>query len=287
VSSYFTEVEAYRSTTDITAMSRADCIANGSLIYSGTLETYADTGLTAGTRYYYKVFAKYTVEGMAYYSTGTTNSETTLVAPPILSSAATNTAGTIITLTFDKDMANPSGKHAQFSATVAGAARGITAAALNVDTMKIDLTLASAVTSGQVVTVSYTAGDVTSSDTSPLASFSGQSVINNVPAPVLYQQWTTYPNTPDLTSAYPYQLIGNNGGTIMLFVSTGKYHRSVSTIVNSSAFYYYTFSGGAWTGRHFVPGGNGTTKDNTILQCNHAIYTDSTYTTIFFNQTTP
>src|SRR5690606_38107680 len=39
----------------------------------------------------------------------------TVFAPPVLQSATTNAAGTQIILTFDKAMADASGKHAEFS----------------------------------------------------------------------------------------------------------------------------------------------------------------------------
>jgi uncharacterized repeat protein (TIGR02059 family) len=292
VSSLFTEIEVYKHTVDLSTRDRAYCDANATLIYNGTNESYNNTGLTAGTTYFYKVFAKYNINGIAYYSTGVNDSETTSVAPPILQSAATNTAGTVITLTFDKAMANPSGKHAQFSATAAGSARSITAAALNADTTKIDLTLASAVTSGQTVTISYTAGDVTSADTSPLASFSGQSVINNVVSP--YQQWASgYPQSPALTLDYPYQVIITKSTNTYLFMSTRPMYKYTADndfylLANSSTKIckqpLWTFYGD-WndisSNFKFLD------SPYTILQANNDVYNNSALTTIAFAKTTP
>lgn len=300
----FLGVEIYRHTTDLASRDRAWCAANATLRYEGTNQSFNDTGLTAGTTYYYKVFAKYDVDGDTHYASGATASQTTSVAPPVLVSAATNTAGTVITLTFDKAMANPSGKHGQFSAVVAGTSRSFTAAALNADTTKIDLTLASAVTSGQVVTVSYTAGDVAASDTSPLSSFSGVSVTNNVVS--LYQQWNGYPQSPagaELTTN-PYQCI------IFEAISNIVY-----LVYDSTPLYHYLYNGGGGSDpRDQIRCQDGTLQrcqlsegiwqsatlmtyatyayaknylDGAILEANTNIYTDSTLTTVYFAKTTP
>ncbi|WP_292423374.1 S-layer family protein, partial [Methanoregula sp.] len=106
-------------------------------------------------------------------------------APPTVSSAATNTAGTLITISFNKAMANPTGKQGQFSYTVnGGAPQAFSTAALNTDTTKIDLTpTGTAIINGNTVTVSYTVGTVVAVDGGVLATFAGQAVTNNVPPP--------------------------------------------------------------------------------------------------------
>lgn len=72
--------------------------------------------------------------------------------PAVVSAAA---SGTSVAITFDETMrAAPA--FAQFTATVAGVARGVTAAA--VSGAVLTLTLASAVTAGQAVVVSYVPG---------------------------------------------------------------------------------------------------------------------------------
>ena len=93
-------------------------------------------------------------------------------------SAATNTAGTTVTITFDKDMANPSGKHASFAVND-GSANATTAAALNATTTKIDLTLTRTITAGRTVTTAYTMGTVQSADGAYLKTFTAQSTTNN------------------------------------------------------------------------------------------------------------
>jgi len=106
--------------------------------------------------------------------------------PPIFGSAATNADGTVLTITFDKAMADPTGEDAAFSYEVnGGGALGFSAAALNADPTKIDLTTAApgTIVNGDTVTVSYDdgTGDVESADGGVLTSFRAESVINNVP----------------------------------------------------------------------------------------------------------
>ncbi|MCX6686542.1 MAG: PGF-pre-PGF domain-containing protein [Methanoregula sp.] len=110
---------------------------------------------------------------------------TNITPAPTFASATTNAAGTVITITFNKAMANPSGKEAQFTYKI-GAAGGKTfsAAALNSDPTKIDLTTSgTAIAYGNTVTVSYTKGTVTAADTGVLESFTDQAVTNAMPAP--------------------------------------------------------------------------------------------------------
>jgi hypothetical protein len=78
---YFTEVELYRSESNIINSDRTFCAANATLIYSGTNESYADTGRAAGTTYYYRIFVKYTISGIDYYSNGVGRAENTTENP--------------------------------------------------------------------------------------------------------------------------------------------------------------------------------------------------------------
>lgn len=52
-------VEVYRHTSTLASETRGWCVANATLAYSGTSESFNDTGLDASTHYYYKIFAKY------------------------------------------------------------------------------------------------------------------------------------------------------------------------------------------------------------------------------------
>jgi PGF-pre-PGF domain-containing protein len=108
---------------------------------------------------------------------------TNITPAPTFASATTNAAGTVITITFNKAMANPAGKHGEFSYKIGGgAAQTFSAAALNAG--KIDLTTSgTAIAYGNTVTVSYTKGTVTAADTGVLESFTDQAVTNAMPVP--------------------------------------------------------------------------------------------------------
>jgi hypothetical protein len=102
--------------------------------------------------------------------------------PPTFVSAATSTAGTIITITFSKSMADPAGKQAEFSYKVnGGPAQTFSAAALNAYNSRIDLTCSgTAIAIGDIVTVSYALGTVLAADGTVLASFTDQPVTNTM-----------------------------------------------------------------------------------------------------------
>ena len=204
---------------------------------------------------------------------------------PGLISAATNTDGTIITLTFDKPMVNPIGKHAQFLATVASVSMAITAIALNANIYKIDLTLESTVSTGQAVTISYTAGNVMSINEYLLESFSGQNVTNNVVN--LYQQWSGFPQSPVSILEYPYQAVleYTSGGYPYLIVSTQPIYCNSGTLFSTSGtFRRYKYSAG-WV-YEGVTGSGPIISNYLFRQANNDIYTDSTLTTVRFAKTT-
>jgi len=108
---------------------------------------------------------------------------------PTVSSATTNAAGTVITITFRKEMADPSDKHGEFKYQINGEPdQAFSEAALKGGApTKIDLTIpdtSTAIAPGDVVTVKYTGVDVIATDNGVLASFSGQTVTNAMPFPV-------------------------------------------------------------------------------------------------------
>jgi len=107
------------------------------------------------------------------------------VPAPAVTGATTNAAGTVITITFNKAMNNPAGKHAEFKYKIgSGPAQSFSAAALNADPTRIDLiTAGTPIAYGDTVKVSYTGADITATDTGVLVSFAGQSVDNAMPVP--------------------------------------------------------------------------------------------------------
>jgi len=153
---------------------KIDLTTSGTLIAPGDVVT---VNYTAGT-----VTSADTGVLASFADQAVTNN---MVSVPTVTSAATNVAGTTITLTFDKAMANPAGKAGLFKYQIGGGLdEPFSTATLNADTHKIDLTTSGTpLAAGDVVTVNYTAGTVTSADTGILASFADQAVSNNMPLP--------------------------------------------------------------------------------------------------------
>jgi uncharacterized repeat protein (TIGR02059 family) len=114
--------------------------------------------------------------------TFTTKIVTNPVAAPEFVNSATNVEGTIISIIFDKNMADPTGKHEQFMATN-GAPNAITAITLTEDNSVMNLTLTSPVLFGEVVTISYSEGDIVDGGGNILHSFALEAVTNTVPEP--------------------------------------------------------------------------------------------------------
>ena len=110
---------------------------------------------------------------------------TVAAAAPTFVSAATDGAGTVITITFDKTMASPAGKHSEFSFKIGGTVRAFSTAALDgQDANKINLTVdGAAIAHGDVVKVSYTKDTVVAADGGVLESFTDRAVINNADNP--------------------------------------------------------------------------------------------------------
>jgi len=103
--------------------------------------------------------------------------------PPTIVSAVTNATGSVISIAFTKKMADPAGKHGQFTYRVNGdTAQNFSLATLSADNLSINLTCAGTVIAfANTVTVSYTKGTVLSAEGGILASFADQPVTNNVP----------------------------------------------------------------------------------------------------------
>ncbi len=97
--------------------------------------------------------------------------------------ATTNNDGTKIMVTFSKAMADPAGKHGDFTVMVEGVPDPVTAAALNNDDSNtIDLTLNTSVTGTNTVTVAYKKGSVAATDGTVLKTFAARPVTNTLTA---------------------------------------------------------------------------------------------------------
>ncbi len=118
--------------------------------------------------------------------------DNTVPAPqPQFVSGETSEDGLTVKVTFDRAMADPTGKHGQFTSNVSSGGNtttrdiGFTAATLSHDDAKtIELTISSAIQNGYTVKLNYTAGDVESADGAGLATFTDKPISNSVPAPL-------------------------------------------------------------------------------------------------------
>ncbi len=151
----------------------------------------ASTNYTAGSSDGLKEIVSLTDESTNFLSTcdlpGTALSSISVrlkSLPPIFQSASTNENGTKAVLSFNKTMADPTGKHAQFSVVSGGNGNAVTAANLGTDTKTIELTLTTPIVYGQAVTVDYTPGTIAAADGGMLTAFANQEVTNNVAANV-------------------------------------------------------------------------------------------------------
>ena len=151
-----------------------------------TKTSYVIGGLTDGVEYTARVVA--TTDGAESAPSEEVSAIPQETTPPELSSASVD--GATLTLTFDEQLdTGDAPDRSAFSVTVAGGGRGVQAVA--VSGSAVTLTLVTAVSAGDTVTVSYTAptddaaARVQDLSGNAAPSFSGQAVTNNTaPAPV-------------------------------------------------------------------------------------------------------
>lgn len=107
----------------------------------------------------------------------------------------------------------------------------------------------------------------------------------------LYQKWNSYPDSPVLTSDYPYQCIGVVSGKISIIYTTQPiYYLDNDRIRTATANMYYRNLVGGVTWSNTVQSVgivviNMRPLLSNILQANNPIYTDSSLTTVFFGAT--
>lgn len=111
---------------------------------------------------------------------------------------------------------------------------------------------------------------------------------NDVAPPSLYQPWENYPNSPVLTAVYPYQLIENISGTVYLVMAPSTPWYFDGTWLKNTGIHYSAYSGGNWgevmSFAQTEWSGPGT--GITLSECNHDIYGEASYTTVYFSKTT-
>lgn len=199
-----------------------------------------------------------------------------------LSSIATSTDGTKLILSFNKAMADPTGKHTEFTVKLNGyssnTARTLTlnttAAALGSDPTTIELTMQNPIQLGDVVTVSYT-GTITSSGAAALDAFTNTAVTNTIPYVIptnLGGTWiaydhvgnwgeTNYPTGDDSRgNAYNRHILISNGGSTVRFYgygspgykdflflpSSGTTAKSFEFQLNTAGVNYHSMEGGGF-----------------------------------------
>lgn len=79
---------------------------------------------------------------------------------PTLLDASTNTAGTLVILTFDHDMKDPSAAVADFTCHINATPDTVTGVALGTDTKTIEVTTTSTILNGDIVSISVAADNV-------------------------------------------------------------------------------------------------------------------------------
>ncbi len=118
---------------------------------------------------------------------------------PTLVSAATNTTGTEILVTFSKAMVNPANFVSDFSLKVNGANANIKKISLDATDSKVFvIEPTTAIVNGDVILLSYDGTDVTAEDNGVLAAITDQAVTNNVAVSSIHDATFTdikiYPN---------------------------------------------------------------------------------------------
>jgi uncharacterized repeat protein (TIGR02059 family) len=167
-------------------------------------------------------------------STAVTNASTTDTRVPTFVSAATNAAGTAITLTYSEALSTTTAGTSDFTVLVGGVSRAVSSVAVSGST--VVLTLASpAVESGQSVSVAYT--DPTgSNDTNALqdsagndaATLAATSVRNNVLAPTPSGTSTSTTSTSTTTTL----VARPTTGTTTTTTTPRRPRSSTTTLVN-------------------------------------------------------
>lgn len=155
------------------------------------------------------------------------------VSPPGIPCVQYVAKGSGIEIQFDRIMADPAGKHGQFTATVNGTPAILTSASLKPgDPYTILLATGTALTGAETVSIAYTQGDIASAQGGFLLSFSDISVI-------LRSQTITFLQSLDKTfNQSPFNLTATSGGGLGLTYSSSKL--SVATVSGSQVTLHST-----------------------------------------------
>lgn len=168
----------------------------------------------------------------------------------------------------------------------------IVSAALDADTRKVKLLLTTPVVKGDVITITYTKGTITSVDGKILDTFTDKNVINKVESgdipPIIDNQiWAAFKPSPVLTSQYPYQTIVRLSSDHKDYLICSKYKlydQPDGYITNiRSQLIIYILIDGEWN----ICNSSATQQQfTTFNEANQNVYTDSNLNVIRFTKTT-
>ena len=216
---------------------------------SGTLE-YAIASLTAGSSYDVQVRAVTDVGEGPWSGTSTGTPQAGDTTPPSLSAASVN--GSTLTLTYNEALdTNSLPASSAFTVTVAGSAAALADAnPVAVSGSAVTLTLASAVTAGQMVTVSYTVPDtnpVQDAAGNDAAALTNQAVTNNTPGIVLTPTSLTVAEGGSGTYTVRLNTQPTGNVTVTVARSVGSEDVTFDTSTDSGVQTTLTFTTGNWS----------------------------------------
>ena len=103
----------------------------------------------------------------------------------------------------------------------------------------------------------------------------------------LYQQWSGYPDSPDMTNIYPYQFVDTVNNS--LYMSDNKFYTNTSftrVYFSGTAGKQFNLSGGVWIFSGYWTVGYKNFYANIsdiVTQRNTPIYTNSSFTVIYLD----
>ena len=165
--------------------------------------SFTDSGCTIGQIYYYRIQAI----GIGAYTNSTWSSSVNLTITALLfSNAGTSADGTYLDITFNKNIVSGTTGITLFVNSFSSAFT------YSISSGKLRITPITQFVSSDIITLSYSGGNVLGIDNTTLVDFSGQTVINNViPLDSDYQLiYNAFINKPDtgLTNAQNAMVVG-------------------------------------------------------------------------------
>ena len=180
--------------------------------------------------------------------------------PPLLGLAESDTSGSKIILTFNKDMQDPSGEEGSFLVKVNNNQVDITELSLGENNYQVEISLENnTIGEDSIVILSYTQGNISSVDGGLLDTFENYDVVNMTGVVGIYQGnlflddnknyklGQNYPNpfNPDTRINYELRITNYESAEIVVHNSVGQkiWSKNLSTIHSSLFTNHCTFDG--------------------------------------------